>query len=93
MTKRWLMGDRADAQIREERAPQPRDSRGLTDQRRDLARLLPRVLADTEFPEFTRKQIKEYEANFKKYDTDKSGFLDVPELKYMMEKLGPSHFF
>ena len=50
-------------------------------------------MADTEFPEFTRKQIKEYEANFKKYDTDKSGFLDVPELKYMMEKLGTDPLF
>ena len=31
-----------------------------------IARRLPRVLADTEFPEFTRKQIKEYEVCFKK---------------------------
>mmetsp|Transcript_809 Transcript_809/g.940 ORF Transcript_809/g.940 Transcript_809/m.940 type:complete len:185 (-) Transcript_809:31-585(-) len=42
----------------------------------------------TEFPDLTRKEIREYEATFKKYDTGKDGFLDLQELKYMMEKLG-----
>ena len=42
----------------------------------------------TEFPEFSRKEIKEYQAMFKKYDTSKDGFIDLQELKYMMEKLG-----
>ena len=53
-----------------------------------------------EFPEFTRKEIKNYETTFKTYDTSKDGFLgifhfslqslhiDMMELKYMMEKLG-----
>jgi len=42
----------------------------------------------TAFPEFTRKQIKEYQAMFKKYDTSRDGFIDLMELKMMMEKLG-----
>lgn len=42
----------------------------------------------TEFPEFSRKEIKEYERIFKKYDTGNDGFLDLEELKRMMEKLG-----
>jgi len=42
----------------------------------------------TEFPEFSRKQIKEYERVFKKYDEGNDGFLDLTELKHMMEKLG-----
>mmetsp|Transcript_16757 Transcript_16757/g.23306 ORF Transcript_16757/g.23306 Transcript_16757/m.23306 type:complete len:188 (+) Transcript_16757:22-585(+) len=41
-----------------------------------------------EFPDFTRKEIKNYETMFKKYDTSKDGFIDLMELKYMMEKLG-----
>uniref|UniRef100_A0A0A9YSP2 EF-hand domain-containing protein CG10641 n=1 Tax=Lygus hesperus TaxID=30085 RepID=A0A0A9YSP2_LYGHE len=41
-----------------------------------------------EFHEFTRKQIKEYEATFNKYDEGRDGFLDLTELKRMMEKLG-----
>lgn len=41
----------------------------------------------TEFDEFTRKQIKYYEEQFKKYDTDHSGALDQGELQWMMEKL------
>ena len=31
-----------------------------------IARRLPRALADAEFPEFTREQIKEHEVCFKK---------------------------
>lgn len=42
----------------------------------------------TEFPDLSRKQIKEYEKMFKKYDTGRDGFIDLMELKYMMEKLG-----
>lgn len=42
----------------------------------------------TEFPEFSRKEIKDYQAMFKKYDTSNDGFIDLTELKYMMEKLG-----
>jgi len=41
-----------------------------------------------EFKEFTRKQINDYEATFKKFDTGKDGYLDLGELKRMMEKLG-----
>jgi len=42
----------------------------------------------TEFHEFTRKEIKDFEKTFKKYDTAKDNFLDIQELKLMMEKLG-----
>merc|ERR1711962_1029845 len=42
----------------------------------------------TEFKEFSRKQIKEYEKMFKKYDTDNNHYIELLELKYMMEKLG-----
>ncbi|XP_037958681.1 EF-hand domain-containing protein D2 homolog isoform X1 [Teleopsis dalmanni] len=56
----------------------------------------------TEFHEFTRKQIKDYQKTFnlykntnqklcirhEKYDTGCDGYLDLTELKYMMEKLG-----
>ncbi|XP_041797192.1 EF-hand domain-containing protein D1 isoform X1 [Chelmon rostratus] len=42
----------------------------------------------TEFKEFSRKQIKDMETMFKRYDTGKDGFIDLMELKLMMEKLG-----
>ncbi|XP_043557913.1 EF-hand domain-containing protein D1 [Chiloscyllium plagiosum] len=42
----------------------------------------------TEFKEFTRKQIKEMEKMFKLYDSGRDGFIDLMELKLMMEKLG-----
>ncbi|XP_048580793.1 EF-hand domain-containing protein D2 [Nematostella vectensis] len=42
----------------------------------------------TEFKEFSRKQIKEFEKMFKKYDVDNNTFLDLMEMKQMMEKLG-----
>ncbi|KAE8604586.1 hypothetical protein XENTR_v10014747 [Xenopus tropicalis] len=42
----------------------------------------------TEFKEFSRKQIKDMEAMFKKYDSGKDGFIDMMELKFLMEKLG-----
>jgi len=41
----------------------------------------------TEFTEFTRKQIKDFEVTFKKYDIDRSNFIDQHELQIMMEKL------
>lgn len=41
-----------------------------------------------EFHEFTRRQIKEYENTFNRYDEGRDGFLDLGELKRMMEKLG-----
>lgn len=42
----------------------------------------------TEFKEFTRKEIKEYEQMFKKFDVGHDSFIDLPELKRMMEILG-----
>lgn len=42
----------------------------------------------TEFHEFSRKQIKDYQATFNKYDSGHDGYLDLSELKVMMEKLG-----
>ncbi|XP_037040082.1 EF-hand domain-containing protein D2 homolog [Bradysia coprophila] len=42
----------------------------------------------TEFHEFSRKEIKEYQATFNKYDTGNDSFLCLNELKFMMEKLG-----
>ncbi|XP_061574726.1 EF-hand domain-containing protein D1 [Cololabis saira] len=42
----------------------------------------------TEFKEFSRRQIKDMEAMFRKYDTGRDGFIDLMELKLMMEKLG-----
>ncbi|XP_030041983.1 EF-hand domain-containing protein D2 [Microcaecilia unicolor] len=41
----------------------------------------------TEFKEFSRKQIKDMEQMFKRYDAGKDGFIDLMELKLMMEKL------
>uniref|UniRef100_T1JIJ1 EF-hand domain-containing protein n=1 Tax=Strigamia maritima TaxID=126957 RepID=T1JIJ1_STRMM len=42
----------------------------------------------TEFPEFSRKEIKSYEQTFKRFDEGKDNFIDFEELKRMMEKLG-----
>ncbi|XP_029115956.1 EF-hand domain-containing protein D2-like [Scleropages formosus] len=41
-----------------------------------------------EFKEFSRKQIKDMERMFKQYDAGKDNFIDLMELKLMMEKLG-----
>jgi len=41
----------------------------------------------TEFKEFSRKEIQNYNKIFKTYDRDNNSFLDLMELKYMMEKL------
>jgi len=42
----------------------------------------------TEFQEFSRKEIKDYEATFKRYNVSGTGKLSLEELKMMMEKLG-----
>jgi len=42
----------------------------------------------TEFQEFSRKEIKEYEAKFKAYNVSGTNRLSLDELKAMMEKLG-----
>ncbi|KAG7312368.1 EF-hand domain-containing protein D2 [Plutella xylostella] len=42
----------------------------------------------TEFHEFSRKEIKQYEATFNKFDEGHDGYLDLTELKRMMERLG-----
>ncbi len=41
----------------------------------------------TEFKEFSRKEIKQYEKMFKKYDTDNNHYIELMELKLMMEAL------
>lgn len=41
----------------------------------------------TEFAEFSRKEIKEYEKKFKLYNESGSGTISLAELKAMMEKL------
>lgn len=41
-----------------------------------------------EFKEFSILEIKEYRKIFQKYDVDRSNFIDLMELKLMMEKLG-----
>lgn len=41
----------------------------------------------TEFKEFSRKQIKDMERMFKTYDAGKDNYIDLMELKLMMEKL------
>jgi hypothetical protein len=47
-----------------------------------------KVSVYTEFSEFSRKQIKEYESQFKTYNVSDTGRLSLEELKFMMEKLG-----
>lgn len=42
----------------------------------------------TEFKEFSRSQIKDMNKMFKTYDTGKDNYIDLMELKLMMEKLG-----
>uniref|UniRef100_G1R7S0 EF-hand domain family member D2 n=1 Tax=Nomascus leucogenys TaxID=61853 RepID=G1R7S0_NOMLE len=53
-----------------------------------LLRRPPRLHPYTEFKEFSRKQIKDMEKMFKQYDAGRDGFIDLMELKLMMEKLG-----
>ncbi|GFO08247.1 histone-lysine N-methyltransferase SETMAR [Plakobranchus ocellatus] len=47
----------------------------------------------TEFPEFTREQILDFEKIFKTYDIDNDKFIDQMELQLMMEKLGAPQTF
>ncbi|XP_066137739.1 EF-hand domain-containing protein D2 homolog [Euwallacea fornicatus] len=42
----------------------------------------------TEFHEFSRKEIKNYNTTFKKFNTNKDDYLTLDELKRMMEALG-----
>ncbi|KAI5635681.1 hypothetical protein NE865_11587 [Phthorimaea operculella] len=42
----------------------------------------------TEFHEFSRKEIKQYEQTFNKFDEGRDDFLDLSEVKRMMERLG-----
>ncbi|NXG41036.1 EFHD1 protein, partial [Psilopogon haemacephalus] len=42
----------------------------------------------TEFREFSRRQIKDMEHMFRLYDSGRDGYIDLMELKLMMEKLG-----
>ncbi|NXX44388.1 EFHD1 protein, partial [Tricholaema leucomelas] len=42
----------------------------------------------TEFKEFSRRQIKDMEHMFRLYDSGRDGYIDLMELKLMMEKLG-----
>ncbi|KAM6151889.1 EF-hand domain-containing protein D1 [Erethizon dorsatum] len=42
----------------------------------------------TEFPELSRRRLKDLESVFRRYDTGRDGFIDLMELKLMMEKLG-----
>ncbi|XP_076315285.1 EF-hand domain-containing protein D2 homolog isoform X2 [Tachypleus tridentatus] len=41
-----------------------------------------------EFPDFSKKEIKEYEKIFKMYDAGGDRYIDFEDLKRMMEKLG-----
>ncbi|XP_018313060.1 EF-hand domain-containing protein D2 homolog isoform X1 [Mycetomoellerius zeteki] len=42
----------------------------------------------TEFHELSRREIKQYEETFNRFDDGRDGFLDLSELKRMMEVLG-----
>jgi len=42
----------------------------------------------TEFQEFSRKELKDYEGKFKRFNVSGTGKLSLEELKMMMEKLG-----
>ncbi|NXC49640.1 EFHD2 protein, partial [Penelope pileata] len=41
-----------------------------------------------EFREFSRRQLRDMEQLFRQYDAGRDGFIDLMELKLMMEKLG-----
>jgi len=56
---------------------------GLEVQRRSA-----KISVYTEFSEFSRKQIKDYETKFKSFNISNTGRLSLEELKIMMEKLG-----
>lgn len=42
----------------------------------------------TAFPEIGRKQIKDYEKTFKSYDSGRKGYLNIEDVKKMMEFVG-----
>ena len=42
----------------------------------------------TAFPNLSRKQVKEYEKTFKDYDSGSKGYLDIEDVKKMMEYVG-----
>jgi len=44
--------------------------------------------ARTEFKEFSIYELKKFEEMFRKYNTSQDGYLDLLQLKYMMEQLG-----
>ncbi|XP_067946182.1 EF-hand domain-containing protein D2 homolog [Watersipora subatra] len=57
----------------------------------DAPRIMPSMKVFnpyTEFPEFSRSQIKGYEKMFETYDTGRDKYIDLQELKVFMEKLG-----
>lgn len=65
--------------------------RNLINDDTDGGKVVPRyakVSVYTEFGEFSRREIKEYETKFKMYNVSTSGFISLEELKVMMERLG-----
>lgn len=54
----------------------------------NVERRTAKVSVFTEFSEFSRKEIKDYETKFKTYNVSNTGRLSLEELKAMMEKLG-----
>merc|ERR1711899_686592 len=54
----------------------------------EVAKRSAKVSVYTEFTEFSRKQIKDYETQFKTFNVSDTGRLSLEELKVMMEKLG-----
>jgi len=54
----------------------------------EVHRRSAKVSVYTEFSEFSRKEIKDYEGKFKLYNVSGNGRLSFEELKIMMEKLG-----
>jgi len=54
----------------------------------DVQRRSAKISVYTEFSEFSRKQIKDYETKFKSFNVSNTGRLSLEELKIMMEKLG-----
>jgi len=53
-----------------------------------VAKRTAKVSVYTEFSEFSKKQIKDYQAQFTTFNVSDTGRLSLEELKVMMEKLG-----
>jgi len=68
------------------RASDPTDA-GVKSQNRALISG-PKFNPFTSFPDLSRKQIKEYEATFKSYDTGKKGYLALEDVKKLLENIG-----